>query len=71
MQAMLRQLREAGQDADKCWSNIVDVCVKTVLSVQPQLAASYRKFIPRSSTLGTPKCTCFDVLGKSVVVKCV
>jgi tubulin polyglutamylase TTLL6/13 len=68
IKAMFKNLAEMGHNTELIWSNIVDVIVKTMLGLQPQLAHSYRKFIPRSSTLGTQASTCFEILGFDVML---
>ena len=55
-------------DVDEIWTNVVDLCVKTVLAVQPQLSSAYKRYVPRNSVLGTPSCSVFEILGFDIML---
>lgn len=61
-------MAEQGFDVDEIWTNVVDLVVKTVLAVQPQLSAAYKRYVPRNSVLGTPACSVFEILGFDIML---
>ena len=40
--SMFKTLREEGMDTDKMWSEIKEIIVKTILTIQPELSHGYR-----------------------------
>ena len=55
-------------DADQIWTNVVDLCVKTLLAVQPQLVSAYKRYVPANSVLSTPTCSVFEILGFDIML---
>eukprot|EP01052_Picozoa_sp_SAG31_P021320 SAG31_NODE_1643_length_7660_cov_2.867875_2_plen_104_part_00 len=53
IKAVMDLLKAEGRDADRLWTNIVGVIVKSIIGVQPLIAASYGKLVPRGSLLQT------------------
>jgi len=51
------------------WANICDIVVKTLLAIQPQLAASYRSFFGADTIRGrTYGPACFEILGFDIML---
>jgi len=40
--SLLKTLRSQNKDVDKLWAEIKDLVIKTMLTIQPELAHSYR-----------------------------
>ncbi len=55
-------------DVDQIWTNVVDLCVKTVLAVQPQLVSAYKRYVPPNSVLSTGACSVFEILGFDIML---
>ena len=66
--ATMEHLADCGVNVDQVWTDIVKLCVKTILAVQPQLSASYKKYVPRDSVLGTSSCSCFEIFGFDIML---
>ena len=60
--AALTLLCLISDDVDQIWTNVVDLCVKTLLAVQPQLVSAYKRYVPANSVLSTPTCSVFEIL---------
>ncbi|CAF1013286.1 unnamed protein product [Adineta steineri] len=61
MSAMLRLLKAEGKDTFSLMMAIEDVCIKTLLSVESQISAACRMFLP---TRGN----CFEVYGFDILI---
>lgn len=59
-------LDENGMESNKVWSNICDVVVKTLISIQPSLAEAYRDC--KSDKENQNPFTCFEILGFDVML---
>lgn len=57
-------LREQGHDPDALWQRVGDMCVKLLISIQPELARTYRSCWPA----GSDPYRCFELLGIDVMV---
>jgi len=44
--SLLKTLRSQGKDVEKMWAEIKDLIIKTMLTIQPELAHSYRTCQP-------------------------
>jgi tubulin polyglutamylase TTLL6/13 len=44
--SLFKTLKSQGKDVDKMWAEIKDLIIKTMLTVQPELAHSYRTCQP-------------------------
>lgn len=64
----MRMLRAQGHDADKVWSDVVAVVVKSLIGIAPLLAASYQELMPKSHVLRTSQSSCFEILGYDVMM---
>eukprot|EP00931_Biecheleriopsis_adriatica_P050421 TRINITY_DN29191_c0_g1_i1.p1 TRINITY_DN29191_c0_g1~~TRINITY_DN29191_c0_g1_i1.p1 ORF type:complete len:724 (+),score=91.83 TRINITY_DN29191_c0_g1_i1:147-2318(+) len=59
--ALNKHLEHVGVDVDLMWSGIMDLAVKTLLSLEPVIAA-------KRSELKVPRTSCFEVYGFDVLV---
>lgn len=65
--AVMKQLDDTGRCASRdVWTQICDIVVKTLLSIQPKLSASYKSFFGEKDELWGPKC--FEVLGFDIML---
>jgi len=61
MSAMLRLLKSEGKDTFSLMMAIEDVCIKTLLSVESQISAACRMFLPtRGNCFGKNKRILFE-----------
>ena len=44
--SVLHKMEEMGKNSEKIWNNICEIIVKTIISVQPILAHTYRSCQP-------------------------
>lgn len=60
---------ESGEkERRKLWVKLMGLCVKTVLTVQPNLEAEYTNVLPRDLSGGQMGCRCFEILGIDVML---
>jgi tubulin polyglutamylase TTLL6/13 len=60
----MQQLSEEGVDVEGIWDNICDIVVKTVLTIQPTLASTYRSCQPYDYANNM----CFEILGFDIIL---
>ena len=60
----LKYMQEMGHDSDKVLSDIKSVIVKTLISVQPTLAQTYRYCQPDDLS----NAMCFEILGFDIMI---
>ena len=63
--SLMRTLAEDGHDVEKLWEQIGQVCVKTIISVQPHLEHTYFTCRGRSEDAGSG---CFELLGFDIMM---
>ena len=63
--SLMNTLRAAGHNIDALWDNIGQLCVKTLISVQPHLEHTYFSCRQRSDDAGFG---CFELLGFDVMI---
>lgn len=63
--SLLNTLRAEGHDVEALWSAIGEVCVKTIISVQPHLEHTYFTCRQRSDD---PGFGCFELLGFDIII---
>lgn len=59
--ALNRHLAHIGVDVELMWSRIMDMCIKTLISVKPNISAETRRATAHS-------CNCFELYGFDVLV---
>jgi len=64
LSSILNKLKEMNQDSDEIWTNICAIITKTLISVQPILAHTYRSCQPDNIQNNM----CFEVLGFDVML---
>ncbi|XP_054617816.1 tubulin polyglutamylase ttll6 isoform X4 [Dunckerocampus dactyliophorus] len=64
LSALIKQLEAACGDTDKLWSDVEDVIIKTLISVQPVLRHNYHTCFP-SYAVGS---ACFEILGFDILL---
>lgn len=62
--SLLKVLRSQGKDVEKMWAEIKDLIIKTMLTIQPELAHSYRTCQPSDQE----SLMCFELLGFDVIL---
>lgn len=62
--SLLKTLRSQGKDVEKMWAEIKDLIIKTMLTIQPELAHSYRTCQPSDQE----SLMCFELLGFDVIL---
>ena len=62
--SVFKTLRNMGKDVDKMWKEVKDIIIKTLLTVQPDLAHNYRTCQPAD----TENLMCFELLGFDVIL---
>ena len=63
--SLMNTLRAEGHDVDRLWKDIGEVCVKTIISVQPHLEHTYFTCRQRSDD---PGFGCFELLGFDIMM---
>lgn len=61
---LFQQLTEEGHNCEVLWQKICDIVVKTILTIQPTLAHTYRSCQPED----TSNSMCFEVLGFDIML---
>ncbi|KAM9774169.1 tubulin polyglutamylase ttll6 isoform 1-T2 [Syngnathus typhle] len=64
LSTLIQQLEDARADADKLWSDIEDMIIKTLIAVQPVLKHNYHTCFPHH----TADSACFEILGFDVLL---
>ena len=62
--SLMRTLAEDGHDVCKLWQDIGEVCVKTIISVQPHLEHTYGTCRRKTDDAGSG---CFELLGFDIM----
>ena len=64
LSSTMKLISEMGHDTDKLWEKIKDIIIKTLCSVQPSLAHTYKACQPDDPYNGM----CFEILGFDVIL---
>lgn len=62
--SVFRTLKGLGFDIEKLWSEIKDIIIKTLLTIQPELSHSYRTCQPADEE----SLMCYEVLGFDIIL---
>jgi len=69
IQACLEWLRESGYDSEAVWARIIDCMLKTIISIQPQMKASYDETMSKFEVLkNAPQSICYEIYGFDVML---